>query len=213
MRTPDMDKQAELADLIKEAQALVAKKDEIEAQIRELHDTLQGVGMDEPLVDRSGFPRSDIDVAAVRTSRHMIHCLRNDHKDIMKAIEQALHAVHEAQRKTNKDADKSRAAATTSPAREQPLLPFAIVNAVAPDSPADQSGLLRGDKLLRFGSVHKDNHDRLQALNRLVSQSEGIAISVTVLRENSSEPIQLSLTPRSGWGGRGTLGCHILPIQ
>jgi hypothetical protein len=28
--------------------------------------------MDQPLVDREGFPRSDIDVVAVRTARHTI---------------------------------------------------------------------------------------------------------------------------------------------
>lgn len=28
--------------------------------------------MDQPLVDRQGFPRSDVDVVAVRTARHSI---------------------------------------------------------------------------------------------------------------------------------------------
>ena len=30
--------------------------------------------MDGPLVDREGYPRSDIDVYAVRTARHKILC-------------------------------------------------------------------------------------------------------------------------------------------
>lgn len=30
--------------------------------------------MDDPLVDSEGFPRSDIDVYAVRTARHRILC-------------------------------------------------------------------------------------------------------------------------------------------
>ncbi|KAI8140573.1 26S proteasome non-ATPase regulatory subunit 9 [Fennellomyces sp. T-0311] len=206
-------RQDEVSALIKEAQALVAKKDDIEAQLRELEEglQLQGVGMDQPLIDRSGFPRSDVDVAAARTSRNLVHRLRNDHKDVMKEIEQALHKVHQASRTT----DQATAAITqpTPPATvQQPLVPaapFALVNAVAPDSPADASGLRRNDKVVKFGHVHAENHDRLQALNRLVGQSENKAIKVVVSRDNTS--LELTLIPRE-WSGRGTLGCHIVPL-
>lgn len=32
--------------------------------------------MDEPLVDREGYPRNDIDVAAVRLARNRIICMK-----------------------------------------------------------------------------------------------------------------------------------------
>ena len=73
------------------------------------------------LVDGEGFPRADIDVYAVRTSRHRVICeascvcvcvreiggessacvgLRNDHKAVMKLIEERLHEIHlEARRR------------------------------------------------------------------------------------------------------------------
>jgi 26S proteasome non-ATPase regulatory subunit 9 len=77
--------------------------------------------MNQALVDREGFPRSDIDVVAVRTARHSIigefhgfvelfghynqneslklHIeLTNDHKEIMKQIEQAILGLHQDNR-------------------------------------------------------------------------------------------------------------------
>ena len=42
------------------------------------------------------------------------------------------------------------------------------------------------------------------------------AITVKVLRESSpsspSRPIELRLIPRRDWGGRGLLGCHLVPL-
>ena len=41
-------------------------------------------------------------------------------------------------------------------------------------------------------------------------------ILVTIIRDNvsghSARDLDLQLIPRSGWGVRGTLGCHLLPI-
>ena len=38
------------------------------------HHLCTSAGMDEPLVDGEGFPRSDIDVYQVRHARHSIRC-------------------------------------------------------------------------------------------------------------------------------------------
>jgi 26S proteasome non-ATPase regulatory subunit 9 len=54
---------------------LIAKKDSIESQIKELIDVLEaqnGVGMNGHLVDEDGYPRSDIDVYAVRVARNKV---------------------------------------------------------------------------------------------------------------------------------------------
>jgi 26S proteasome non-ATPase regulatory subunit 9 len=41
-------------------------------------------------------------------------------------------------------------------------------------------------------------------------------ITVKALRPNPSggpaETVQMQLTPRRNWGGRGLLGCHLLPL-
>jgi 26S proteasome non-ATPase regulatory subunit 9 len=43
-----------------------------------------------------------------------------------------------------------------------------------------------------------------------------IPVIVKVLRPNASggpsESVQMQLTPRRDWGGRGLLGCHLLPL-
>ncbi|RIA85682.1 26S proteasome non-ATPase regulatory subunit 9 [Glomus cerebriforme] len=187
------------------ARQLIEQKDTIENELKEMEQILkgQGVGMVEPLVDKSGFPRDDIDLVAVRTARSKIISLRNDHKDIMKQIEEALHAMH-AENKVNK---KDNSAETVSISQPRP---FAIVNAIAPDSPAKEAGLLKGDEITRFGSIHTGNHQKLQALNTFVVDNEGKSIGVTIKR--GEENLVLQLTPRRGWGGRGLLGCHILPL-
>ncbi|KAG2220373.1 hypothetical protein INT45_006544 [Circinella minor] len=217
--------QDKMSSLVKEAQVLIAKKDDIESQIHELEEglQLQGVGMDESLIDSSGFPRSDVDVATARTFRNLVHRLRNDHKDIMKEIESALHAVHEETRKqssTLQQEQKDQGENSTTKMNNNDMeqedkkvpskKPFALVNAVAPDSPADKSGLQRNDKVIQFGNIHAENHDRLQALNRLVGQSEDKSIQVIILR-NDQSIIELVLTPKK-WSGRGTLGCHIVSL-
>ncbi|CAG8531036.1 9694_t:CDS:2 [Paraglomus occultum] len=153
------------------ANELITQKDSIENEIREQEQILkgQGVGMSEPLVDRSGFPRDDVDLVVVRTARARII------------------ALHRA-------------------------IAFALVNAVAPDSPASEAGLQRNDKIIRFGHLHADNHQALQAVNSLVSGSENESIDVTIERGDEGRLV-LKLTPKRGWGGRGLLGCHIIPIK
>ncbi|KAJ1926083.1 putative 26S proteasome regulatory subunit [Tieghemiomyces parasiticus] len=78
------------------AQQLLARKDTIERQLRSLENSLheQGVGLTDPLVDREGFPRSDIDVSAIRLARVQIIELRNDLKNTVGDIEQCLYQLH-----------------------------------------------------------------------------------------------------------------------
>ncbi|XP_048467392.1 26S proteasome non-ATPase regulatory subunit 9 isoform X2 [Rhincodon typus] len=123
---------------VADVQQLVKKKDAIEAQIKAYYDILEGqnkAGMDEPLVDIEGYPRTDINVYEVRTARHNIICLQNDHKALMKQIEEALHQLHA------RDREKHRLdeAEMHSEAMEQEnSLPsaFAKVDTVSPGSPA-----------------------------------------------------------------------------
>lgn len=82
---------------------LIAKKEQIERAINDCGQILganNNIGMNESLLDAEGFPRSDIDVYAVRQARHQIICLQNDLKTTMKEIEQGLINVH-AEARTN----------------------------------------------------------------------------------------------------------------
>ncbi|CAO3660602.1 unnamed protein product [Umbelopsis ramanniana] len=201
---------AQSSSAMENAKALMAKKDSIEAEIRELQANLrtQGVGMDQPLVDREGFPRSDIDVVAVRTARHTIIELTNDHKQLMKEIEQAILGLHRDNKPNSERTSNTNTTTQSNTSQEQqPSEPFARVNAVAPDSPAKEAGLIKDDRIIRFGSVHAGNHRMLQALNDVVSQ--GVRVEVVVKRND--ETMTLSLLPKRV-GSRYTLGCHLLPL-
>ena len=112
------------------AQECVRRKDALEAELREIADALasQGVRPGDALVDAEGFPRADIDVYQVTHLRAQAARLRNDVKAATEQVKLALEAVHAA----GPDPE-----AHQGPRRDQALIPFTKVNAVAPDSPAD----------------------------------------------------------------------------
>jgi 26S proteasome non-ATPase regulatory subunit 9 len=63
---------------------------------------------------------------------------------------------------------------------------------------------------MKFGTCFAHNNAKLARLAEVVQVSEGRVIDVVVLRVE--EHVELKLTPRNGWGGRGMLGCHLLPL-
>lgn len=108
--------------------------------------------------------------------------------------------------------------------------PFAKVNTVAAGSPAESAGLKAGDEIRNFGYVNHTNHDGLRRVGECVQGNEGVSLDdlvtnhtltleqrdvlVKVSRPSSGrrEELQLTLKPRRDWGGRGLLGCHIVPL-
>ncbi|XP_022052097.1 26S proteasome non-ATPase regulatory subunit 9 isoform X1 [Acanthochromis polyacanthus] len=190
---------------------LIKKKDEIEEQIKAYYDVLedQGVGVEGPLVDEEGYPRADVNLYQIRTARHEISCLQNDHKAIMVEIEEALHKLH-AREKAKQKQDQAEA---QEEAMEQQVTlppPFARVDAVTDGSPASGAGLRVGDEVIEFGSVNSANFQNLQNIASVVQHSEGKPLRVTVIRVG--QKVQMNLTPQR-WSGRGLLGCNIIPVQ
>ncbi|XP_074154233.1 26S proteasome non-ATPase regulatory subunit 9 [Sminthopsis crassicaudata] len=205
---------------ISDVQELVRRKDEIEAQIKAYYDVLEdqkGVGMNEPLVDIEGYPRADVDVYQVRTARHNIICLQNDHKALMKQVEEALHQLHaKGKEKQARDAAEaqnealSQGQGPSQGSSHNPPQPFAKVNSISPGSPASNSGLQVDDEIVEFGSVNAHNFQNLQNIGMVVQHSEGHPLNVTVLRRG--ERLQIRLVPMR-WAGKGLLGCNIIPLQ
>ncbi|GLB38331.1 putative 26S proteasome non-ATPase, regulatory subunit [Lyophyllum shimeji] len=186
------------------ARALMQKKSEIEEQLDAQISILKANNctMETPLVDAEGFPRADIDIYAIRGARVRIIELRNDLKAITNEIGKALEVAYDP---------ALAAASAAAEAAPQERRPFAKVNAVAPGSPAAEADLQREDLVVKFGPLdHRTfTASNLQPLAELVATSENKRIAIKVLR--AGQPVFLNLTPRSGWGGRGTLGCHIVP--
>ncbi|EJC98455.1 uncharacterized protein FOMMEDRAFT_96697 [Fomitiporia mediterranea MF3/22] len=222
-------------DPLSHAQSLIARKSEIEAELDTQLSILKShnVDMRTPLVDREGFPRADIDIVAVRTARVRIIELRNDLNAILEEVKTALEAVHAANRQTrteeNRDEDAMQVEET---AAEEPTIPFARVDGVAPGSPAASAvlyahiyctlmqGLQREDVILAFGSFTISSitsttssstiiqASSLAPLATLAAEHENQPLNIRILR--NSQPITLTLIPRK-WGGRGLIGCHIVP--
>ncbi|OAR01653.1 hypothetical protein LLEC1_05013, partial [Akanthomyces lecanii] len=199
---------------------LQQKKDNVEAELKALGGVLDshGVDMNTPLLTSDGFPRSDLDVAQIRTTRARIIRLKNDYKEIMANVEKFLHEhFASAAEGTQSNAPATVGASGILPDSDsQPLdQPFAKVNSVAANSPAELAGLKAGDEIRNFGYVNRANHDGLKKVADCVQGSEGSNIFIKVSRPSgvaSREELRLTLTPQRDWGGRGMLGCHITPM-
>jgi 26S proteasome non-ATPase regulatory subunit 9 len=108
--------------------------------------------------------------------------------------------------------------------------PFAKVNSVATGSPAETAGLKAGDEIRNFGYVNHTNHDGLRRVGECVQGNEDVSwdcpvsnqtltpkqrdvlVKVSRPSRDRRQELQLSLKPRRDWGGRGLLGCHIVPL-
>ncbi|KAL8713212.1 MAG: hypothetical protein Q9220_002733 [cf. Caloplaca sp. 1 TL-2023] len=204
---------------------LINSKAELEEELKALSGVLDshGVNMNTSLTTLDGYPRDDIDVAQIRTTRARIIRLRNDYKGLMSRIEEGLHSHHAetrelAARQPTTSSTQFGTTTTDNSRNETSTLsaPFAKVNSVVAGSPAEDAGLKVGDKIRRFGGCDWINHEKLGKVADTVQQNEGRIVTVSVQRSHSPfadpEELQLQLTPNRNWGGRGLLGCHLLPL-
>ncbi|OAA64465.1 pdz/dhr/glgf [Niveomyces insectorum RCEF 264] len=149
---------------------LQRKKDAMEAELKALGGVLasHNVDMNTSLLTPDGFPRADIDVAQIRTTRSRIIHLRNDYKELMGVIETFLHehfaslasADEDVAAAAGRGADNPRLLPDSVPETLDP--PFAKVNSVSDGSPAAEAGLVAGDQIRAFGYVTLANHDNLK---------------------------------------------------
>lgn len=97
----------------------------------------------------------------------------------MGRIEKGLHAHHAAmaeaaQNGTAPPASALEAAAGSSSGASLEA-PFAKVNSVVANSPAESAGLQTGDSIVKFGTVDWTNHEKLSKVAEVVSQNEGVS--------------------------------------
>ncbi|KAL0961125.1 hypothetical protein HGRIS_006099 [Hohenbuehelia grisea] len=187
------------------ARALMTRKANIEAEV-EVHASVlkaNNCTMQSPLVDAEGFPHANMDIYAVRGARVRIIELRNDLKAVTDDIAKALEEVYAVGSSKSTEAIEE---SETSGSSNQTFLPFARVDGVAPGSPAAESGMLREDLVTKFGHLTQTSFTSgsLKPVADLVAASENRVIQIKVLR--GGQDVLLHLTPRQGWGGRGTLG-------
>ncbi|KAH9065531.1 hypothetical protein EDB87DRAFT_1085240 [Lactarius vividus] len=194
------------------ARELMARKDAIEAELEAQGSILRANNTDmrQPLVDREGFPRSDLDVWAVRHARVRVIELRNDLTALMDEIAKTLETIYSRSPTPPVEGRGDGATVMGTEAAPSELLPFARVNGVAPGSPAADAGLQREDLIVKFGEL-RHPQPNLQGLAAVVAENENKVIRVLVRRSAAEGLTALRLIPRQGWGGRGSLGCHLVP--
>lgn len=103
--------------------------------------------------------------------------------------------------------------------------PFAKIDDISNNSPAQISGLKVDDLICHFGHIDANNHNNLQALAVLVPKVAANHSSITIVvkrrqsvsrsssdASNEDEYVELKLFPHP-FDGRGLLGCHIIPIE
>jgi len=190
----------------------MAQKENLEAELDAQASILKANSstLNSPLIDADGFPRADIDVWAVRHARVRIIELRNDLEALRNSIMLALQEVYDPAAVAQAEASARETETDANTIADRPQ-PFAKVNGVAPGSPAAAAGLLREDLVISFGRLTKASFtsSSLQPLAELVAAHENRQLPVVIQRQE--ELLTLNFTPRGGWGGRGLLGCHIVP--
>lgn len=123
----------------------------------------------------------------VRTTRAQIIRLRNDYKDIMRAIETNLHEYFASARDAENAVPPSMAPATSHTTAQRLDEPFAKVNSVTPNSPAERAGLQQGDLIRNFGHVKLANHEGLSKVAECVQANEGVrGVGYGVLASSSN---------------------------
>ncbi|PGH07564.1 hypothetical protein AJ79_06234 [Helicocarpus griseus UAMH5409] len=211
---------------------LFEEKTRLEAELKALSSVLDshGVTMSTTLTTFDGYPRDDLDIAQIRTTRARIIRLRNDYKDVMTQVEKGVHA-HFAQLQQQNATCPTPAA--TAPATDLPPIttpaieeatssqagiietPFAKINSVVEGSPAAQAGIKAGDRIRSFGHINWMNHENLTKVAEVVQRNEGNVVLVKLVRQNESgeaRDLSLRLVPQRNWGGRGLLGCHLVLV-
>jgi len=191
------------------------EKDVVEAELKALGAVLDShkVTMTTSLISFDGYPRADIDVAQIRTTRARIIHLRNDYKHLMKRIEAGLHSYHATLADHPPTVIFPATATESSVSTSSIQTPFAKINNVAAGSPAAEAGMEKGDYIKLFGPVNAFNHEKLSKLSEVVSVHEGKPIMVLLSRKVGGVDVdrEVTLTPKQ-WSGVGKLGCHILPL-
>lgn len=183
-------------------QNLITQKDLLEKEISNLEQILisNNSNMTASLVDLEGFPRADIDVYTVRNTRAKIIHLSNDHANLLRDIEKSLVEIHAHAKETGPG---------SFPSLEEEK-PFALVDGVAPDSPAFLSGLQRGDLLVKFGDLCTRLKSPSQTFDLLPNFVKGrIGMETPLIVQRGESVIILKLTPNN-WAGKGILGCHLV---
>eukprot|EP00252_Welwitschia_mirabilis_P012676 TRINITY_DN28006_c0_g1_i1.p1 TRINITY_DN28006_c0_g1~~TRINITY_DN28006_c0_g1_i1.p1 ORF type:complete len:234 (-),score=64.94 TRINITY_DN28006_c0_g1_i1:205-906(-) len=222
-----------------ETMSLMETRKSLEKEMDEIIATLTrpgGPGLHGSLLDSEGFPRSDIDIAAVRSSRQRLAMLRNDHKDITEKIDQNLQILFS--RGSSRELEVSSSKRTEEESGHQFVsgsglagsLPQSLIDVSASQNipiPMDEDiivglpfavidEIFEGSPAAMDGLKLGDQilkfgsvnngENLIPRLSREAQSNQGKEIPVLLLRQGIQ--MHLTVTPRP-WAGQGLLGFHL----
>jgi len=162
---------------------LLAQRDLLETEAEAIGSELRSPGVNgeppagikDPLVDKEGFPRGDIDIYRVRALRGRLAVINTDHKELMKDIQKEVHALHQAAPAIMNVEDRAAPTAAADDAAYNNVLSdvmtevqpssselhsryshygiIATLDQILPNSPASSARLVDGMQLLAFGDI------------------------------------------------------------
>lgn len=212
--------------------AMDKERKAIEEEIMKLTEYLTGEGMpgiNGKLIDNEGFPIANIDHYSITTARNKLACKQNDLKQLMERIEKDMsqyftqHKQQNANKKEQKTDETEPIAIpvpsedpkenTSDKASNITKEPFAIINMVMPNSPAEEAGLKEGDGIVYFDNIlfKGVSVNPLQAIAKIANEKVNKSIPIDIVRKNDINMIEIKhliLIPHQ-WSGNGILGCKL----
>lgn len=193
-------------------------------------------GIRDPLVDKEGFPRADIDLYRVRSRRQRLAIINTDHKRVMTQIENEMYKHYETKMAESDVGESltrvlsrtsiepimltnSSSSATDLSKDVSGLKPIAVIDEVFPSSPAAAGGVQVGDRVLKFQEIcSKSSSNPISLIPDVVKtcyesnqqRSERKSLELVVLR-GSAQFLTVFILPQK-WEGKGLLGCHLTPL-
>jgi 26S proteasome non-ATPase regulatory subunit 9 len=201
---------------------LYKQREELEAEMASISQRLNGPnmpGLKGALVDNEGFPigGGDLDLYSVRADRQRYNSLKNDHLKLTNMIEREVQALlsSSSNNRGGGGADTDTTTVNTKENIEQKAVEstipttnrkaFAVVDILAPGSPADTDGLMLHDRVLDFGGAFS-----ISDAAALIQNNVGKSHRVVVNRAGMDAIV--NITPRT-WSGNGLLGAHFRALN
>ena len=81
------------------------------------------------------------------------------------------------------------------------------------NSPGSDAGLRPGDEVVACKHVTFETPNALQVFSRLVTEASKGTEELRVQVKRGEIIMTVDLKPSEGWGGRGVLGVHLVPMH
>ncbi|XP_049289714.1 26S proteasome non-ATPase regulatory subunit 9 isoform X2 [Anopheles funestus] len=196
--------------------SLMDRMKELETMIEQHGMVLKAnnVGLSEPVTDGESYPRSDIDVYAVRQARNSIIYLQNDRKKIMAEIEKGMALFFEQERNTfvqeQLPIEPMSVADCDEDVIKPTLEPFVVVEKVEPGQLADRMGITIKDKILQIGTLSSQNFKGLNQIQTMINNARGGKLQFVVRKASTGKDVTIEMDLSSA---ETRLGLFVKPLK